>query len=230
MWARWSTFLIWALVAASGVFWGLKLWASPLTAPPQTALAQVAPATGGDWSRLFGAEPPPAPVAAAAAPPPESSRFQLIGVVAARKAAAHSQGVALIAVDGKPARAYRVGAVIDGDHVLQSVQARSVNLGPRGGPATIALELPPLPPPATGVPMGVGVGMVPGVVPGGQVIVPPPAGQPFNPGVRGLRPPGVVAPTAAEDAARLQMQQAATESDGHQGVNPPSQGLQPVQR
>jgi general secretion pathway protein C len=205
----------------------LKLWASPLTAPPQTVLAQAAPAAGGDWSRLFGAEPPPAPLAAAPAPPPESSRFQLIGVVAPRKAAAHAQGVALIAVDGKPPRAYRVGAVVDGQHVLQSVQARTVTLGPRQGPATIALELPPLPPPATGVPAAAA-----GVVQGGQVIVPPPAGPQLNPGVRGFRAPGTAAPAAVEDPARLQMQaqQAEPAADGHQAINPPGQSLPPVQR
>ncbi|MFT3819475.1 MAG: type II secretion system protein N [Rubrivivax sp.] len=227
MWARWSTFLVWALVAASGVFWGLKLWASPLAAPPQTVLAQGTPAAGGDWSRLFGAAPPPPPMAAAPAPPPESSRFQLIGVVAPRAAAAHAQGVALIAVDGKPPRAYRVGAAVDGDHVLQSVRARAVTLGPRQGPATIALELPPLQPPATGVPAAAGV------VPGGPGVLPPPVVTPGTAigGVRGFRPPGTVAPAAAEDPARLQMQHVEpAPPDGNHPVNPAGQASPLSQR
>ena len=224
MWARWSTFLVWALVAASGVFWGLKLAASPLAAPPQTVLAQAAPAAGGDWSRLFGAEPPPPAAAAAPAPPPESSRFQLIGVLAPRPAAARSQGVARIAVDGKPARAYRVGAVIDGEHVLQAVQARAVAIGPRQGPATIALELPPLPPPATGVPAAAAAG-----VQGAPVIVPPPpnAGAADPQRLRRFRAPGAaVAPAAGEDPARLQMQpQPPAAGDAHPGhqANPAQQ-------
>lgn len=177
MLARWSSLLIWALVAASGVFWALKLWARPLTAPAQTQVAVAAPAAGGDLSRLFGAEAPP-PALEAAAPPPESSRFQLIGVVAPRLAGAQSQGVALIAVDGKAPRAFRVGAVVDGEHVLKSVQSRAVAIGPRVGAATVSLELPALPPPSTGVPMPVGIqpgvsGMAPGAVPA-QVFVPPP--------------------------------------------------------
>lgn len=155
MFARLSAFVVWALVAAAAVAWGLKLTASPLSAPPQTVVAAPSAAPGGDWSRLFGAAPPPpAELAAADAPPPppESSRFQLIGVVAPKSSSAVSQGVALIAVDGKTPRAYRVGAVIDGDQVLRAVQQRAVSIGPRRGEPTLTLELPPLPPPATGVP------------------------------------------------------------------------------
>lgn len=185
MFARWSAFLVWALVAASAVAWGLKLFARPLAAPAQTVVAAPAAAAGGDWTRLFGAAPPP-PVAtaeAAAPPAPESSRFQLIGVVAPRPAAARSQGVALIAVDGKMPRAYRVGAVIDGDQVLQSVQPRGVAIGPRQGQATVMLELPALPPPATGVPpsvSGVVPPSVPGVMPGAMpgALPPPPVALP----------------------------------------------------
>jgi general secretion pathway protein C len=171
--SRWTALLVWALVAACGVFWGLKLFAQPLTAPPQTQVAAPAVATGGDLSRLFGAEPPPPVAAAAPPPPPESSRFQLIGVLAAPSAAAQSQGVALIAVDGKLPRAFKVGAVIDGEHVLKSVQPRAVAIGPRNGVATVSLELPPLPPPATGVPTPVMGVAAPGAMPA-QVFVPPP--------------------------------------------------------
>lgn len=153
MFARWSAFLVWALVAATAVGWGLKLFTRPLSAPPQTVVAAPAATAGGDWTRLFGAAPAPVEVAQAAPPPDdERARFQLIGVVAPRPAAARSQGVALIAVDGKTPRAYRVGAVVDGDNVLQSVQPRAVSIGPRRGEAKVVLELPPLPPPATGVP------------------------------------------------------------------------------
>lgn len=179
--SRWSALLVWSLVAACAVYWGLKLFAQPLTAPPQTLVAAPAVAAGGDLTRLFGAEPPPPVAAAAPPPPPESSRFQLIGVLAAPSAAARSQGVALIAVDGKLPRAFKVGAVIDGEQVLKSVQPRAVAIGPRNGVATVSLELPPLPPPATGVPVPAMGVAAPGAMPT-QVFVPPPGAPVFVPG------------------------------------------------
>ncbi len=185
MFARWSAFFVWALVAASAVAWGLKLFTRPLTAPAQTVVAAPSAAAGGDWTRVFGAAPPPPVALAEAAPPPapESSRFQLIGVVAPRPVAARSQGVALIAVDGRTPRAYRVGAVVDGDQVLQSVQPRGVSIGPRQGQATVTLELPALPPPATGVPSSVSAVMPPPAsLPAGALpVLPQPGMQPAPP-------------------------------------------------
>lgn len=154
--ARWLTLLAWALVAGTAVFWGSRLLPSSLPVPPRATVATPSVAAAGDLSRVFGADPAPAPAAAAAAappPPPEQSRFQLVGVAAA-PAAPRSAGLALIATDGKPARAYRVGASIDGAYVLQDVRQRSVAIGPRGQAAAFSLELPPLPLPATGVPGG----------------------------------------------------------------------------
>ena len=142
--------LVWAVVAASAVYWGLKLAARPALVPAQAVVA-VGSAPQGDLTRLFGAAPAPAPEEAPVAAP-ANSRFQLLGVVAARGVAARSSGVALIAIDGKPPRAFRVGARVDGDNVLQSVAAREVAIGPRGGVALVSLQLPPPPPPATGVP------------------------------------------------------------------------------
>jgi general secretion pathway protein C len=57
---------------------------------------------------------------------------------------------ALISVDGKPAKAFRIGALVDGQNVLQSVHARGASLGPRGGPTAIALNIPPPVAAATG--------------------------------------------------------------------------------
>lgn len=149
MWTRVSTLLAWALAAASIVFWGLKLFA---TANPPPADVQLATAGGpprGDLTRLLGADapPPPPPEAQAAAPDP---RFHLIGVVSPPSPAASAQGLAVIVVDDKPARAYRVGAVVDGQTVLQSVHARGASLGPQGGAAAVALDLPPPAAAATG--------------------------------------------------------------------------------
>lgn len=177
MLSRWMTFLVWALVAGSGVYWGVRLFARPPTLPPQVSLAQPGPAAGADLSRLFGvsAPPPPPPVAVQAPVAPEASRFKLLGVVAAPPAVSHAQGVALIAVDGKIARAFRVGAAIDGDLVLQSVQPRAVSIGPRGSEARVSLELPPLPPPATGVPGEAGSAAPPAVAPAAAPAAPPAA-------------------------------------------------------
>ena len=60
----------------------------------------------------------------------------LVGVLAGGA----NQGAALIAVDGKAAKPFRVGATVAEGLVLQSVQGRRVNLG-AGGDATAALTL-----------------------------------------------------------------------------------------
>jgi general secretion pathway protein C len=53
----------------------------------------------------------------------------LAGVVAAQNKA----GAALIAVDGKAAKPFAVGALVGDEWVLRSVQARQATLVPRGG-------------------------------------------------------------------------------------------------
>jgi general secretion pathway protein C len=207
--ARLSAFVIWALVAASAVFWGLRLFVSAPGAPAYTvAVGDTAP-TRADVTRLFGA---PAVVAApSVAVPAASSRFQLTGVMAPRKAG--GPGIALIAVDGKTPRAYRVGAAIDRDLVVQSVSHRSVSLGPARGEASVVLEMPPLPPPATGTlpplaamaPPGAapvpGVGGLPPVQPAPQMAPPPVVPTPGVASMPGRfpspefqRPPGGVTP------------------------------------
>jgi general secretion pathway protein C len=99
---------------------------------------------------LFGAAP--AHEAGGANPvvaTPLSSRFRLLGVAAPRQGG-DLTGLALIAVDGKPARSYAVGKPVDGDLLLQSVHARGARLGAKGAAPQVTLELPLLPPPATG--------------------------------------------------------------------------------
>ncbi|MDB5946181.1 MAG: hypothetical protein JWQ33_1207, partial [Ramlibacter sp.] len=76
-----------------------------------------------------------------AAPASLASRFNLLGVVSVRS----HDGAALIAVDGKPPRPYRVGAAVDDALVLQSVQTRRAVLANSvSGPAVLTLELPPV--------------------------------------------------------------------------------------
>ncbi len=191
--ARLSAFLVWALVAGSAVFWGLRLFAAGPSAPPQTlAVSDTAPAHA-DLTHLLGA--PPEAAAASVPSAAVSSRFQLTGVMGPKEGGHY--GIALLAVDGKMPKPYRVGASIDDDMVLQSVSLRTASIGPEGGPATVVLELPALPPPATGSlpptpPFGAAAAVPPrqGVANSRPVL--PPNGSPPANAVRGpaARRPG----------------------------------------
>lgn len=138
---RTGSFAVWLLAAASAVYWGLKLpAASSGGLPAPVVAAPTAPVDPAAIARLLGAQPAATGATAAAAAPPASSRFTLVGVVADRS----SGGVALVAVDGKPARPYRVGARVEDGVVLQSVAPRKATFGPAaGGPAAFTLDMPP---------------------------------------------------------------------------------------
>lgn len=133
------TFVLAALAAASAVAWGLKLAARPSATPvPVTPARAAVAADPAALARLLGSMPSALGTPAA---PSLASRFQLVGVAAR---ASHT-GVALISVDGKPARPYRVGANIDEGLVLQSVEGRRALIGPPGkAPPVLTLELPPV--------------------------------------------------------------------------------------
>jgi general secretion pathway protein C len=132
-----TTFLLWGLVAASAVYWGLKFTSRPGLVPTAPVATQAPAADPAAIAALLGAVPnagTAAPVASL------SSRFALIGVVADQS---HS-GAALIAVDGKPPKPFRVGASVDENLVLQSVDSRRAVLAAgKDGPAALTLELPP---------------------------------------------------------------------------------------
>jgi len=136
--SRWTGFFIWALVAASAAFWGIKIFAA--TRPvPRGAQAPPAVAANGPMVRLFGA----VVVAAQAAPVshPESERFQLVGVIAPPSGAGQG-GFAIITLDGQPARTWRVGATVDSNTSLLAVSKRGAEFGPPGGPTAFTLQLP----------------------------------------------------------------------------------------
>jgi general secretion pathway protein C len=137
---RGTSFVLWTLVGLSAVYWGLKLGGPGRSAnvpvpPPRT----VPPSDPAAIARLLGSAPAALP-APGALVPSLASRFQLVGVVAG----VHSGGgAALIAVDGRPAKSYRVGASVAEGMVLQSVRGRQAVLGPAvDGPATLTLQLP----------------------------------------------------------------------------------------
>ena len=139
-WLRIATFLLAALAAASAAYWVLK-WSAPASASsasgaalPISRAAQTDPQV---VARLLGGGQKTVVALVESA----ASRFKLMGVVAE-----HSQGgYALISVDGKPAKPYRVGAQVDDGLVLQSVAPRSAALAARVDvPASLTLELPRL--------------------------------------------------------------------------------------
>ena len=186
--ARWTAGLVWAAAAASIVFWGLRLGVQGEGVPDRARWVDTERVARGDVSRLFAQAPD------AAAPVAASSRFRVLGVMAAEHGG--SQGWAVISVDGKPARAVRVGGGVDGDIVVLQVAARKVELGPRGGPATTVVELPGLPAATRGEPGAAGnappplhtpptSSMVPNVQTGmpsppSEAAVPPPNGMNAN--------------------------------------------------
>jgi general secretion pathway protein C len=140
MWSvRLGTLALWMLAAGSCVYWGLRLAPRAAPAPVAPPARQAFVADPAAIARLLGANP----VTASAPTQPAASlasRFNLLGVVASRS---HT-GAALIAVDDKPARPYRVGSPIDEGLVLQSVQGRkAVIAASASGPAVLTLELPP---------------------------------------------------------------------------------------
>lgn len=135
--SRLLTLLVWLAAGASAVAWGLKV-SGPVGASNAAAVAggPAAQADATAVARLLGARRE-APVQQAAAPAP--SRFQLAGVVAGRG----TGGAALISVDGKPAKPFRVGTAIEPGLVLQSVAARRAVLADSlDAPPSFTLELP----------------------------------------------------------------------------------------
>jgi len=145
--ARLSAFVIWALVALATVFWGMRFLVHPDPVPVNAVVVSESAQVRGDLSRLLGAEP----VAAVAAAPQMSSRFRLLGVMAAKSSPqGMTPGVALISIDGKPARAFTSGARVEDQLVLQNVSLRSASIGSAQGGSTFVLEIPALPAPATG--------------------------------------------------------------------------------
>ena len=152
MWIRFVTFVLWLAVGASAVAW-IMPWVKPSATEPAAAPVPVAmdgAVPPSDWSPLLtrgSAGPAVAPVAS------DASRFRLVGVAGPVRASG-GQGVALLSIDGKPARAFRPGEVVDGARVVMEVTAHTVKIGVPGAPPSLTLQAPLLPPPATGVPAG----------------------------------------------------------------------------
>jgi general secretion pathway protein C len=196
--ARWhaplATTGLWALAAGAAVFWALRL-ASPADAVAAAA-TMPRPSVSADTdavARLLGVLPASS---AAPAAPEAASRFALSGVVADPS----KQGAALIAIDGKPPRPFRVGAKVGDNYVLQSVGLRSATLGAQvDGPAAFTLQLPvraPINVSAPGVPSGLPTVASPPPVP---MTAPPPPTMPavMAPPQQPLQPATMMPPAQA---------------------------------
>lgn len=137
---RLGTLALWAAAGASVVYWGLRLSNRPVvqTVPAVASMAAMPDAQA--VARALGALPAGAVVAVAAPVASLASRFALVGVLAGRQSGG---GAALIAVDGKPAKPFRVGTVVDSGMVLQALGPRQAQLGADvGGPAMLTLDMP----------------------------------------------------------------------------------------
>lgn len=137
-WSRLLTFALAAGVAASAAYWVLR-WPQPAPALPVVALTQeerVAPDAQA-LARLLG-QPIMAPSAAAN----PAGRYSLTGVLAGPG----PRGAALISIDGKPAKPFRVGSLVADNLYLQSVIGRRAVLaaGAADAAASLTLEMKPL--------------------------------------------------------------------------------------
>ncbi len=142
---RLATFFIWLVAAASGVYWALKFVQGTST-PANAAVVAPAPTAGVDTAALakgLGGGTPSGLAArpdAVAASGINASRFVLTGVV---KGKSGGQSLALIAVDAKPAKPYRIGAQVADGVVLKSVENRQALLATSlQAPPAVTLDLP----------------------------------------------------------------------------------------
>ena len=138
-WLRIATFLLAALAAASATYWVLK-WQATVPASLTAAVVYTAPPAADPQvvARLLGGGQTSV---SAKLVDSAASHFKLSGVLANRASGSY----ALIAVDGKPAKPYRVGAHVNDELVLHSVAPRSASLATSlDAPVSVTLELPKL--------------------------------------------------------------------------------------
>lgn len=141
-WPAVAAGVLWLAAGLSAGYWVLLAMGRTPVTPVAAAPLALPVADPAVVARALGFLPVVAVADVAQAPVPVPSRYVLLGVVSVGAA----QGAALIGLDGQPPRPYRVGAVLDGGLVLQSVSRNTVRLGPAlQGPATVELSLPEVP-------------------------------------------------------------------------------------
>ena len=133
-----TTFVLAVFAAASMTYWGLTWSTSAELSSTPVEWVDAVPGDTQALVRLLGGAPSPS---MASASPSASSRFVLLGVLAGRGPG----GAALIAVDGKPAKPYRVGSRVADKLVLQSVLGRQAVLAASDNASPpLTLEMRPL--------------------------------------------------------------------------------------
>ena len=133
-----ATLLVWALVAYSALVfvmrWGVD--GDVINAPSAVGQGQSHGSPEVDAlavTKALGAVSPQSANASLA------SRFVLVGVMDGGPA----QGVALVSVDGKPAKPYRVGQSVSENLVVVATGPKKAELGPQvGATSTLVLDLP----------------------------------------------------------------------------------------
>ena len=129
-----ATALVWALAAGGALYWGLRAGQPPAPGLPP-AVGVPGPAVDAQ-AVAYALGVPRAQGQQSASQPGIASRVRLSGVVT------HGEGgAALLSVDGKPPKPYRVGAEVDGGWVVQAVTQHAVELA--DGAQRASIEMPP---------------------------------------------------------------------------------------
>ena len=139
------TTAVWLVLGLSAVVWGLALWpgnSQPLAVSVASIEATAMPVLqAADIAKVLGdssAAPLSSPLVAA----PAAVRMSLLGVAMAGKANA----IAVISLDGQPAKPFHVGDTVSTDLVLQAVTSSQALLGAAlKSPTLSTLELPKRP-------------------------------------------------------------------------------------
>ena len=156
----WVSAALWAALAYSAVAWGL-VWFTPHS--PALAVHTLVTNEPGptplDPQALSVALAGPGPGAALQAAPTQdlsalsSARMRLSGLIYAKpsstrssSSASNAQAMALLSVDDRAPKAYRLGQAIEPGLYVVAIEPRTVKLGPTpSGEATLTLSLPPQP-------------------------------------------------------------------------------------
>jgi general secretion pathway protein C len=136
------------VVACACAYWAAGAWSSPSDVPATVAAdigPDAIPSSPGAAAGGYGPAQRGLPASALL-----STRYQLQGV-AAGSTVDGAGGIALIAIDGAAARAFRVGDAVGSDLVLRGVGPAGAILGPRDGPPMVVLDVTPGAP-GTGAP------------------------------------------------------------------------------
>ena len=159
-----------AVVLIGGGLYAYREWWSPWAEGDSSSPAVADPA-----SRATGASFIPDVRAPSASPAANAlvlrSRYELQGVMGV--AGADASGLALISVNGSPARTVRVGEAVGDGLVLLGLGAGNARLGFPGGPPVLVLEV-GVPSATTGVPQLAGQNMPAGSN-GGPMVASPAA-------------------------------------------------------